>query len=158
MVTFLLWLADRVRDLLQRRLASPALEKRIVHELMLFMDGRRVLFDPMTIEEPTYVAVSVEIIRTRLSSDLERLPRGARATEILLDMRRACLTYLTRVPKPQAAESEWPGAINDLRHAIADGLEALEATYGLSMPNGTGKPTGEMIILPATFEVERDDT
>jgi len=122
--------------------------QRIASDLLLFMDGRRVLFDPITLEDGELVGKSVLLTRERLDKDLERLPSDSAAIPILRDMRRVCLSYLTRVPKPAEASRHWPGAINDLRRGIRDGLEALESEFGISMPGGTGRPIGRIYIPP----------
>jgi hypothetical protein len=122
------------------QLAASASERKILFDLLLFLDGRRVLFDPMTLEEPTYVQESISQIRARLNDDLPRLGEFSAATPILLGMRQSCLDYLTHAPNAGAARATWPTAINDLRTGVHDSIEAIERAYGLSMPGGTGCP------------------
>jgi hypothetical protein len=121
-------------------------ERRIAEDLLLFLDGRRVLFDPMTLEQPDQVAESVLQMRKRIGDDLEALPFDSKAVFILRTMRDACLTYLSRVPTPDHAHNAWPGAVNDLRAAIQKQIEELESAYKISMPGGTGRPIARIHI------------
>jgi hypothetical protein len=139
---------DRLREFFGRGKAAPKREEDIVYRLLVFLDGRRVLFDPITVEEPSLVAESVLLMRERLDKDLESLAPDAAATPVLRDMRRACLEYLTRVPNPSVFKREWPHAINDLRKDVADGVEALETAYGVSMPGGVGRETRVINVQP----------
>jgi len=120
--------------------------RQVVVDLLLFLDGRRVLFDPMTLEEPTHVQDSVLQIRSRLDDDLPRLGDLSDGTPILRTMRRACLQYLTRVPNAAAARENWPAAINELRAGMRDAIEAIERAYDVSMPGGTGRPIRTIYI------------
>ena len=121
-------------------------EAAVVRNLFDFLNGRRVLFDPMTLEEPTYVAKSVLQIRDRLELDLSKFGPASKARPILLNMRTACLTYLTSVPTPEASSRSWPAAINDLRAAMSEAIETLETLYGFSIPGGTGGALGVLHI------------
>jgi pyrimidine deaminase RibD-like protein len=123
-------------------------ERQLVFALLTFLHGRRVLFDPWTLEEPKYVATSVLEVRARLDADLANLKPDAKAVESLWAIRAACLTYLTRVPHPEDAAGHWPGAINDLRDGVGNGIESLERDYKLTMPGGTGREQLTAINLP----------
>jgi hypothetical protein len=140
---------DRLLDLIEKAIASieGQNERQLVFSLFNFLDGRRVLFDPWTIEEPQYVAASILEIRRRIDGDLGRLKPKAKAVESLRAIRAACLRYLSRVPHPQDAPAHWPGAINDLRAGVADGIESLERDYDLEMPGGTGRDTTPIQII-----------
>jgi hypothetical protein len=144
----LLWIADRVRSVFARRRDARKEEEKVVWELLTYLDGRRVLFDPMTLEEPKLVADSVLLIRDRLDATLARLSPKAAAIPALQGMRQSCLTYLTRVPDPSVAANHWPDAINDLRNGMGEGIESLERSYGLSMPGGTGRAERVIYVRP----------
>jgi hypothetical protein len=141
---------DRLLDLIEKAVASTErqTERRLVFGLLSFLDGRRVLFDPWTLEEPEQVAASILCIRGRIDRDLACLEPEAKAVEALRAIRTACLRYLTRVPHPQAAPGRWPGAINDLRAGVANGIESLERDYELKMPGGTGREENRIINIP----------
>lgn len=123
-------------------------ERRLVFALLTFLDGRRVLFDPWTLEDPELVAASVLKVRARIDDDLASLEPDADAVASLRAIRAACLQYLTRVPHPEDATNHWPGAINDLRAGVRDGIESLERDYKIAMPGGTGREELRTIYLP----------
>jgi pyrimidine deaminase RibD-like protein len=131
-------------------------ERQLVFALLTFLHGRRVLFDPWTLEEPEYVAASVLEVRARLDADLANLEPDAKAVDSLWAIRAACLKYLTRVPHPKDAAGHWPDAINDLRDGVGNGIESLERDYKLTMPDGTGREQLIAINLPIPGEPERD--
>ena len=140
---------DRLLDLIEKAVASAdrQSERQLVVSLLRFLDGRCVLFDPWTLEEPEHVATSILEICRRIDDDLARLRPDAKAVENLRAIRTACLRYLTRVPHPEAAPRHWPDAINDLRAGIANGIEALERDYQVKMPGGTGQGTTRIIYI-----------
>jgi len=123
-------------------------ERRLVFALLTFLDGRRVLFDPWTLEEPELVANSILMVRARIDDDLASLEPDAEAVASLRTIRTACLRYLTRVPHPEDASKHWPDAINDLRAGVAEGIESLERDYKIAMPGGTGREQFGTIYLP----------
>ena len=131
-------------------------ERQLVFALLTYLHGRRVLFDPWTREEPERVAASVLEVRARVDADLANLTPDAKAVDSLWAIRAACLKYLTRVPHPEDAAGHWPGAINDLRDGVGNGIEFLERDYKLTMPGGTGREQLTAINLPIPGEPERD--
>ena len=141
---------DRLLDLIEKAVASTKRqsERQLVFALLSFLDGRRVLFDPWTLEEPEHVAASILEIRGRIDGDLARLKPEAKAVEALRAIRAACLRYLTQVPHPRDAPRHWPDAINALRAGVANGIESLEPDYDLKMPGGTGREETCIIYIP----------
>jgi hypothetical protein len=155
LISALIWVADQLRDILMRRRTTQQRERQIVFALLTFLDGRRVLFDPWTIEEPHYVAASVLEVRARVEDDLANLKPDAKAIASLRAIRTGCLQYLTRVPRPEDAEKHWPHAINDLRAAVGSGIEDLERDYQMAMPGGTGRDPGRVIYVARPGEIDR---
>lgn len=131
-------------------------ERRLVFALLTWLDGRRVLFDPWTLEDPERVAASVLEVRVRIDDDLASLEPGAEAVASLRAIRAACLQYLTRVPHPEDAAEHWPGAINDLRVGVGKGIESLERDYKIAIPGGTGREELGAIYLPRPEVHDRD--
>jgi hypothetical protein len=129
--------------------AAHSREQQIVLALLTFLDGRRVLFDPWTIEEPTYVAASILQVRTRIDEDLASLRPDTKAAASLQIIRAACLRYLTRVPQPSDATHIGPGAINDLRASLRDAIKSLERDYQITMPGGTGAEVNRIFYAPS---------
>lgn len=123
-------------------------ERQLIFALLTFLDGRRVLFDPWTLEDPERVADSVLKVRDRIDEDLASLEPDAKAVGSLRAIRAACLHYLTQVPRPEDAAEHWPGAINNLRGGISKGIESLERDYNIAMPGGTGQEELHTIYIP----------
>jgi hypothetical protein len=127
-------------------------ERQLVFALLTWLDGRRVLFDPWTLEDPERVAASVLEVRARIDDDLASLEPDAEAIASLRAIRAACLQYLTRVPHSEDAAKHWPGAINDLRAGVGKGIESLERDYKIATPGGTGREELRVIYVPVPEE------
>jgi len=127
-------------------------ERQLVFALLTWLDGRRVLFDPWTLEDPERVAASVLEVRARIDDDLTSLEPDAEAVASLRAIRVACLRYLTRVPHSEDAAQHWPGAINDLRAGVGKGIQSLERDYKIAIPSGTGREELRVIYVPVPEE------
>jgi hypothetical protein len=151
-ISALIWIVDQFRAIVMRRHTNQQRERQLVSAFLTFLDGRRVLFDPWTLEEPEYVAASVLEIRARVDGDLASLKSDAKAVNSLRAIRAACLQYLTRVPHPEDAARCWPDAINDLRDGVRNGIESPERDYKITIPGGIGREDLHTIYLAVPGE------
>jgi hypothetical protein len=72
-------------------------EKKVVHRLLAFLRGRRVLYSSIYQEYPVAVLESVLGMQKRLGAELERLPARSRAFWPVREMNEACLGFLARI-------------------------------------------------------------
>ena len=135
------WFIDHLANILGLKMSERRAERRVVSGLLNYLSGRRVLYSPMTLEEPKHVAKSVFQARKRIDRDLRRLQPDANAVQSFIDIREACVDYLNAVPNPARPGADWPAAVGALRLGVQLGIEALEVDYQLRIPHGTGRAT-----------------
>ena len=76
-------------------------EREVIRRLLNFLEDRRVLFNPYTLEVEGQVVESVTEIRQRLTRVLDELPEGSHAVPGVKAMRAACRRFLDE-PHPEA--------------------------------------------------------
>lgn len=69
-------------------------ERNIAIKLIIFLEDRRVLYNPVKDENFEYVIASVLKIRERLTRDMELLDRSSELMVLLTEMRRTCRKFL----------------------------------------------------------------
>jgi hypothetical protein len=72
----------------------PESERSIVRSVLVFLEDRRVLYNPFAIEVEYQVTDSVLEIRTNLTDAIQHLPDKSEAIPHLRGMRAACREYL----------------------------------------------------------------
>lgn len=72
----------------------PLPERDVAKRLLVFFEDRRALFYPYEAETPEYVVRSILEIRSRLTSDLEKLDRSSPLAKSIRSMRAACRKFL----------------------------------------------------------------
>ncbi len=75
----------------------PEPERKVVRDMMVFLEDRRALYNDFAHEIEDQVAQSVLQIRSELTNALRRLPERAEAAPAFRAMRAACREYLTTV-------------------------------------------------------------
>lgn len=71
-------------------------ERNIIRSLLIFLEDRRALYNPNSLEIGDHVAGSVIEIRTALTDSIQRLPENSNAINCLRAMRAACREYLDK--------------------------------------------------------------
>jgi hypothetical protein len=109
----------------------PEPDVRIARAVILFLEDKRVLYDPLEVEVEQYCIQSVLSIRQFLTDTLSRQEQGAELTDHLRAMRAACRGFLGSVGWSKDSES-WHTLsrsvnLRDLYHALGE----LRATFGL---------------------------
>ncbi len=72
----------------------PADEQDKARRLFVFLEDRRVLFNPFDMEVGNYVTHSILEIRLRLTHDLEDIPKDSLLGQAVTAMRAACRKFL----------------------------------------------------------------
>ena len=72
----------------------PADEQDKARRLFVFLEDRRVLFNPFDMEVRKYVTHSILEIRLRLTHDLEDIPKDSLLGQAVTAMRAACRKFL----------------------------------------------------------------
>jgi hypothetical protein len=71
-------------------------DREILRDLLIYLEGRRVLKTPFADEDYQYVTLSVIEIRKELTTTLQRLHDRSPAADPIRRLRRACEEFLTR--------------------------------------------------------------
>lgn len=103
-------------------LAEP--ERKAIRDLLVFLEGRRVLRVSYADEDREFAVRSVLEIREELTRTLQRLPESSPATESVRQLRRACEEFLT----VYARDAFWVGffvGLGRLRGLFGSELERL---------------------------------
>jgi hypothetical protein len=126
----------------------PQLDRDVARAVIVYLEDRRVLYDPHDIELPDYAVQSVFDIRRYLT---EVLARGGIANELgdsLLAMRAACRKFVARVSGEderglyvrQSRVHDWERqtfyqALGELRGVFGLHIAQLAAAYGIDVPD-----------------------
>ena len=74
----------------------PESERKIIRSLLIFLEDRRALYNPNSLEIGDHVVSSVIEIRENLTDSIQRLPEKSDAIRCLRAMRAACREYLDK--------------------------------------------------------------
>jgi signal transduction histidine kinase len=72
----------------------PEPERKIVRDILVFLEDRRALYNDFAHEIEDQVTQSILQIRSELTNAIRRLPDKSKATESLRAMRAACRQYI----------------------------------------------------------------
>jgi hypothetical protein len=132
-------------------LAEP--ERKAIRDLLVFLEGRRVLRVSYADEDRELVVRSVLEIREELTKTLQRLPESSPATESVRQLRRACEEFLT----VYARDAFWVAffvGLGRLRGLFGSELERLSEVTGLQLPNELNDVGPPKTDLPDDAEFE----
>lgn len=109
-------------------------EAKVVHEFLIFLEDRRVLYNAMQLEVPSQVEHSIHEIREECTRTLQRLGANAFAVPALRTIREASRRYHDDCNEQfHNMVHDWHGDRND-RHRFGPGfftaLGAYRATVG----------------------------
>jgi hypothetical protein len=98
-------------------------EKEIIRNLFIFLENRRVLFNPYELEDPRWVVKSIIQIRAYLTKVLQQLDDSSNLNNYIKPMRASCRKFLDKHSKPK-----FNGFIE--RAEIFAGLGEVRAMFG----------------------------
>ncbi|TRW25787.1 hypothetical protein FMM05_06070 [Flavobacterium zepuense] len=73
----------------------PILERKIAEKVVIFLEDRRVLYNPFQLETPRYCTQSIIQIREFINQQLYDVKRDSELDKILRAMRSACHKFLS---------------------------------------------------------------
>lgn len=138
----------------------PQAHITVARRVITYLEDRRVLYNPYTMEEPRHCIESVLQIRQFLTSELSNLSHDEGLTQNLRAMRAACRKFLDTVHEGDGRRhfgwdhgfDNWVinNALGELRGIIGIHVAALAAQHGLDVD-------GELAsILPAADDVREE--
>ena len=125
----------------------PTPDSEVVGRLFLFLEDRRVLYNPAEVEMPEHCVESVLEMRLYLSRLLDDGGLSGELVAVFRGLRGACRAFLDRVSSRHESGIYLPGgglaglhdwdlnqALGELRAAFGLQLARLAATYDLDVP------------------------
>jgi len=112
----------------------PESQRKIIRELLVFLEDRRVLYNPYAWEVEHEVVDSVMQIREKLTSAIQRLPDNAPSVSWLRAMRIACRTFLDSGRMPfHGDRSSVFLELGELRALFGTHLAYLAVHFGIDL-------------------------
>ena len=130
----------------------PESERKIVKDVIVFLEDRRALYNPFVYELEHEVAQSVIEIRKVLTDAIQRLPEDSQALFALKAMRTACREYLDSARRAYGPEFAFMVHLGRLRTIFGYHISHLAVNYGIDIE---GELTS--IIPPEYSQASHDD-
>ena len=111
----------------------PESERKIVRDVLVFLEDRRMLFNDYAWEVEHEVADSVLRIRDELTQAIQRLSDGSDALLSLRAMRVSCREYLDNVRKRNGARFFFLLELGRLRALFGYHIAHLAVKYGIDI-------------------------
>ncbi len=117
----------------------PETEREIVRKLLVFLEDRRVLYNPYEIEMPEYVDRSIIEIRHELTEILRTLDENSEISQHIRAMRAACRKFLNQITPSQRhryyrwGDGEFFAALGELRAIFGIHIAQLCVKYGIDV-------------------------
>tara|TARA_B100001059_G_C17828917_1_gene583301 strand:+ start:405 stop:881 length:477 start_codon:yes stop_codon:yes gene_type:complete len=122
---------------------APAIESDEAKNVILFLEDKRVLFNPSNMEDPKHCALSVIEIRTELTRHLQTLPSDSNLASALKRMRKACQAFSNNLGHPKFSSfdpvvqtSILERELFKLREKFGVAVAEVAVAYGLDVEDG----------------------
>ncbi len=132
-------------------------DREVARKILIFLEDRRALYDPIEIDRPEWVFDSIQEIRRRLTETLEGLDAvDPFLEESLRELRAACRKYASmmggsRMIIPGRTSNIYGIALGELRGVFGIHLARLAAAYGLDVED----QLASLFPIEDTDEAER---
>lgn len=83
----------------------PELDATVAKRVLIFLEDRRMLYEPLAAEVPEHCVESAQMTREYLTTELTQQERGQELAYHLLEMRAACRDFLSWFGSPDNASS-----------------------------------------------------
>ena len=121
-------------------------ERKIIRDLLVYLEDRRALYNPFAHELEHEVADSVLDIRKELTSAIQRLSADSNAAPLLRAMRAACRQYLNEMQAHRPPMFSFLTSLGTLRSLFGINIAYLAIEYGIDIE-------GELAsIVPPQFK------
>jgi hypothetical protein len=130
---------------------APEPERKVVRDLLVFLEDRRALYNPYAFEIDTQVSDSVLEIRKELTEAIRRLPETSNAVPLLRALRASCREYLNSVNDHQHRMRSFMVELGKLRSLFGVNIAYLAIEYGIDIE-------GELAaVVPPQFKEDEND-
>lgn len=122
---------------------APTIEADEAKQIVLFLEDRRVLFNPINMEDIGQCAQSVIGIRAELTKRLQTLPNNSNLAKSLKRMRKACQDFNDKLGHPKFLKFDAPVQTSmferelfKLREKCGVSIAEIAVAYGLDVDDG----------------------
>jgi len=122
---------------------APTIETDEAKNIVLFLEDRRVLFNPAHMEDAGYCAQSVIDIRSELTKSLQALRTDSNLAKSLKRMRKACQEFSNKLGHPNFLQFDAPiqtsifeRELFKLREKCGVSVAEIAVAYGLDVDDG----------------------
>ena len=128
----------------------PEPERKIIRDVLVFLEDRRALYNPFAHELEHEVADSILDIRKELTTAIQRLSADSNATPLLRAMRSACREYLNEIREHRPPMFSFLSSLGKLRTLFGINIAYLAIEYGIDIE-------GELAsIVPPQFKEDEE--
>ncbi|MBA0197656.1 hypothetical protein H4F51_13245 [Pectobacterium brasiliense] len=111
--------------------------------IILFLENKRVLFNPASMEDIAHCSQSVIQIRSELTRVLQKLSSDSNLAKSVKNMRRACQGFSDKLGHPQFSQFERPVQVSmlerelfKLREKCGVSIAEIAVAYGIDVDDG----------------------
>jgi hypothetical protein len=122
---------------------APTIEADEAKNIVLYLEDKRVLFNPVNMEGAGYCAQSVIDIRSELTKGLQALPSDSNLAKSLKRMRKACQDFSDKLGHPKFSKFDFPVQTSmlerelfKLREKCGVSVAEIAVAYGLDVDDG----------------------
>lgn len=122
---------------------APIIESDEAKKIVIFLEDKRVLFNPVDMEGASHCTQSVINIRSELTKALQGLSSDSNLAKQLRQMRKACQEFSDSVGSPQFILLDHPVQISILERALfklrqkfGTSVAEIAVAYGLDVDDG----------------------
>ncbi|GAB4591868.1 hypothetical protein ETAR_14710 [Edwardsiella tarda] len=122
---------------------APVIEVDEAKKIVIFLEDKRVLFNPIDMEGASHCTQSVISIRSELTKILQDLPSDSYLAKQLRKMRKACQEFCDSIDSPQFIRFDPPVqrsileiALFKLRKKCGVSVAEIAVAYGLDVDDG----------------------
>lgn len=117
----------------------PKDEREVIRKLIIFLEDRRVLYNPYRLEFFDPVIESVLEIRKNLTEVLKNLNENSEAAPSIRAMRAECRKFLDYVGGRRFADLDLYIGLGELRGVFGQHIAILCTMYGIDVEGNLGK-------------------
>ena len=128
----------------------PEPERKIVRDVLVFLEDRRALYNDFAHELEHEVMDSVLEIRKTLTSAIQRLPDDSHAVPLLRAMRAACREYLNETREHRPPMFSFLTSLGKLRALFGVNIAYLGIEYGIDIEGDLAK------TIPPQFKEDEE--
>lgn len=122
---------------------APIIEADEAKHIILFLEDKRVLFNPADMEDANHCAQSVIQIRNELTNALQNLPSSSILARSIKSIRRACQEFSDKLGHPKFSQFECPVQVSmlerelfKLREKCGVSIAKIAVSYGIDIDDG----------------------